>query len=200
MGASFNVRGWLNEGRCGGNLAWRWGRLYRATRGSPQRRWQLAWRCQPTASLDSPGRTEGDGIGLWVAASRHGSGGRELRSGSRAGVRCSRRVALICRSQRMSVTTSTKSRQRHSAPMRGSSAKQHRGRGATKQTTVGPGRTAVVVDRHPVRAGCTRSRPAVDASRRCTTATSRSRNASHPAPPPQIRACGATAHGSCLGW
>jgi hypothetical protein len=29
---------------------------------------------------------------------------------------------------------------------------------------------------------------------------SRSRNASHPAPPPQIRACGATAHGSCLGW
>lgn len=28
---------------------------------------------------------------------------------------------------------------------------------------------------------------------------SRSRNASHPAPPPQIRACGATAHGSCLG-
>jgi hypothetical protein len=28
----------------------------------------------------------------------------------------------------------------------------------------------------------------------------RSRNASHPAPPPQIRACGATAHGSCLGW
>ncbi|TXH59828.1 MAG: DUF2306 domain-containing protein [Burkholderiaceae bacterium] len=31
-------------------------------------------------------------------------------------------------------------------------------------------------------------------------AYSRSRNASHPAPPPQIRACGATAHGSCLGW
>lgn len=28
---------------------------------------------------------------------------------------------------------------------------------------------------------------------------SRSRSASHPAPPPQIRACGATAHGSCLG-
>lgn len=31
-------------------------------------------------------------------------------------------------------------------------------------------------------------------------ARSRSRNAGHPAPPPQIRACGATAHGSCLGW
>jgi acetaldehyde dehydrogenase len=28
---------------------------------------------------------------------------------------------------------------------------------------------------------------------------SRSRNASHPAPPPQIRTCGATAYGSCLG-
>ena len=32
-----------------------------------------------------------------------------------------------------------------------------------------------------------------------TPSASRSRNASHPAPPPQIRACGATAHGSCLG-
>ena len=29
--------------------------------------------------------------------------------------------------------------------------------------------------------------------------TSQSRNASHPAPPPQIRTCGATAYGSCLG-
>ena len=28
---------------------------------------------------------------------------------------------------------------------------------------------------------------------------SQSRNASHPAPPPQIRTCGATAYGSCLG-
>ena len=37
------------------------------------------------------------------------------------------------------------------------------------------------------------------ASRAALAASSRSRNASHPAPPPQIRTCGTTAYGSCLG-
>jgi DNA-binding transcriptional ArsR family regulator len=41
--------------------------------------------------------------------------------------------------------------------------------------------------------GCRVDRPA------CPPSPSRSRNASHPAPPPQIRTCGTTAYGSCLG-